>query len=130
MPGLIGRRSTGTRSGDQRWIGSRHALDSAKTATLDLDAFTKATHYPNGYLPSGLPVNAADPANVVPYTGTGVLRFLKDNHQVVVDDLGTVPSELQVALLWHGLVYTDVLPVAFTAPTGDAGGFTFEELNV
>lgn len=128
MPGLIPRRSTGTRTGDQRWIGSRHALDSAKTATVDVTAFTEATHYPNGYLPSGLQVNAADPANVVPYTGVAgeVLRFLKDNHEV---EAGV--DEIQVALLWHGLVYTDVLPVAFVAPAdGNTGGFTFEELNV
>jgi len=126
MPGFIGRRSTGTRAGDQRWIGSRHALDSAKTATLTVADFTPATHYPNGYLPSGLPVDASDPSNVAPYTGADgeVLRFLKDNHEV---EEGI--TELQVALLWHGLVYTDVLPVAFTAPA-NTGGFTFEELNV
>lgn len=128
MPGLIGRRSTGTRSGDQRWIGSRHALDSAKTATIAVSEFTRATHYPNGFLPSGLPVDGSDPANVGPYTGGAgqVLRFLKDNHEV---EAGI--TEIQVALLWHGLIYTDVLPVAFTTPaSGSAGGFVFEELNV
>ena len=123
MPGLISRRSTGTRSGDQRWIGSRHALDSAKTASLQVSAFTEATHYPNGFLPSGLPVNAADPANIVPWAGTGTLRFLKDNHEV---EAGI--TTLQVALLWHGLIYTAHVPLAgFTAPTGAAAGqFTFE----
>ncbi len=125
MPGLIPRRSTGTRSGDQRWIGSRHALDSAKTATISTANFTKATHYPNGFLPSGLPVNGADPSNVKPYTGAAgeVLRFLKDNHEV---EAGI--TLIQVALLWHGLVYTNFVPQAgFAAPTGAAAGqFTFE----
>lgn len=131
MPGLIPRRGTGTRAGDQRWIGSRHALDTAKTATVRVADFTPATHYPDGYLPSGTPVNAADPANVGPYTGVAgeVLRFLKDNHEV---EAGI--TEIQVALLWHGLVYTDVLPAGATVPTAadaaDTGAFVFEELNV
>lgn len=124
MPGLIGRSSTGTRAGDQRWIGSRHALDSAKSATVSVSQFTKATHYPNGYLPSGLPVNAADPSVVKPYTGAAgeVLRFLKDNHEV---EAGI--NEIQVALIWHGLVYSNRLPVAFTIGTpADKGAFVFE----
>lgn len=124
MPGL--RKTATSRAGDQRWIGSRHALDSARTATVDPALFTKATHYPAGYLPSGLPVNAADPKNVGPWTGGAgeVLRFLKDNHEVEAD-----VDEIHVALLWHGLIKTAYLPVAFTVPTGDAGGFTFEAGN-
>jgi len=123
MPGLIPRRSTGTRSGDQRWIGSRHALDSAKTGTVSVSTFTKATHYPDGYLKSGTPVNAADPSVLKPFTGgTGeVLRFLKDNH-----DIEAGINEVQVAYLWHGLIYTNRLPVALPDGTVASGGFTFE----
>ena len=121
MPGL--RHTATSRAGDQRWIGSRHALNNARTATLDPALFTAATHYPNGYLPSGLPVNAADPSAVAPFTGgaTEVLRFLKDNHEV---EAGV--TEIQVALLWHGLVVTEFLPVPFTIPAGYTGGFEFE----
>jgi len=128
MPGLI--RPAGTsRASDQRWIGSRHALESAITGTIRVADFTKATHYPNGYLPSGLPVNGADKSAVKPFTGAAgeVLRFLKDNHQVVVNAQGDAPADIQVALLWHGLIKTDFVPGDFTAPTGAAAGnFEFE----
>jgi hypothetical protein len=229
MPGLV-RPAATSRAGDQRWIGSRHALNNAKTGTLLLSAFTAGTHYPNGYIPSGLPVDASDPANVRPWTnasavnevqtvtitgtptggtftltfdgettaaiaynasaaavlsalealpsiqagdvtvgggpgpgtpytvtfvgglagrdipqmtatssltggttpavavttgtaGVGrTLRFVKDNHQV---EAGI--TELQVALIWHGLIVEEFLPVAFTIPTdAAAGGFVFE----
>lgn len=129
MPGLIRPAGT-TRASDQRWIGSRHALEDAITGTLAVSAFTAGTHYPDGYIPSGLPVNAADTANLAPYTGAAgeVLRFIKDNHQVVVNDAGDVPADIQVAILWHGLIKTDFLPGGnFVLGTpADAGQFTFE----
>jgi hypothetical protein len=43
---------------DQTWLGSAHATDATRTITLDTSAFTPATHYPNGYFPSGLAVSA------------------------------------------------------------------------
>lgn len=128
MPGLV-RPAATSRSSDQRWIGSRHALEDAITGTLKVADFTKATHYPDGYILSGLPVNAADQANLKPYTGAAgeVLRFIKDNHQVVVNDAGDVPVDIQVALLWHGLIKTDFLPGGnFVLGTGAADGFVFE----
>lgn len=126
MPGLV-RPAATSRSGDQRWIGSRHALDTAQTATIKVSDFTKATHYPNGYIPSGLPVNVADPANVKPYTGTGVLGFVKDNHQVILNEAGDAPTDIQVAYIWHGRIVTDFLPGGnFVLGTGAAGGFVFE----
>lgn len=41
---------------DSTWAASRHGFDTAGTGTLDVTKFTKATHYPNGYIPSGTPV--------------------------------------------------------------------------
>jgi hypothetical protein len=41
---------------DQRWLGSAHGTDSARSVTLDTSAFTSGTHYPNGFFPSGLPL--------------------------------------------------------------------------
>ena len=56
-------------SGDQSWLGSTHGLRNARTETLDISAFTPATHYPNGYIPSGTPV-AKVGGVLVPYDGT------------------------------------------------------------
>lgn len=128
MPGLT-RPAATSRAGDQRWIGSRHALDSAQTGTIKVSDFTKGTHYPDGYILSGQPVNVADPANLKPYSGAAgqVLGFVKDNHQVVLDEAGTVQADIQVAYIWHGRVKTDFLPGGnFVLGSGAASGFVFE----
>ncbi len=39
---------------DQSWLGSAHGTDATESITLDLALFVAATHYPNGYVPSGL----------------------------------------------------------------------------
>ncbi|GGL83467.1 head decoration protein [Glutamicibacter protophormiae] len=41
---------------DQSWLGSAHGTNAAQTITLDVSTFTKATHYPEGLLKSGLPL--------------------------------------------------------------------------
>jgi hypothetical protein len=56
-------------AGDQSWLGSAHAIHEARTETVDISAFTPATHYPNGYLPSGTPV-AKVAGLLVPYDKT------------------------------------------------------------
>ena len=63
-------RSESFGSGDQTWLANVPvAARDAITANLDVSAFTKATHYPDGYLPSGTAVNYADRKAVVPYVG-------------------------------------------------------------
>lgn len=39
---------------NQTWLGSERGTSSARSVTLDLSTFTAGTHYPNGYLPSGV----------------------------------------------------------------------------
>ncbi|MYR43058.1 head decoration protein [Streptomyces sp. SID5910] len=38
------------------WLGSAHGTDAPVSVTLDVSKFTKATHYPDGYLKSGIPL--------------------------------------------------------------------------
>jgi hypothetical protein len=38
----------------QAWLASRFGVDGARPITLDLSLFTKATHFPNGFIPSGI----------------------------------------------------------------------------
>lgn len=40
----------------QEWLGSAHGTDTARTITLDVSTFTAGTHYPDGFLKSGLPL--------------------------------------------------------------------------
>lgn len=117
MPELR-RRSMG-RASDQRWIGSRHALANARSSTLDPANFTAADHFPDGYIPSGTQVNAADESDLQPYTGAAgeKLRFVKDNHEVVPGDDGDGDyALLGVATIWHGSIDPEFLPVEFIAP--------------
>jgi hypothetical protein len=47
-------RSTQYQVEDHSWLGSAHGTTATDTITLDLTAFTANTHYPNGYIPSGI----------------------------------------------------------------------------
>lgn len=107
--------------GDQSWLGSTHGIANARTEILDISTFTAGTHYPNGYIPSGLPV-AKVSGVLVPYdategttTGAGILAGFVLTDQPVV---GT--ADFGVPLLDHGRVKTANLPISFTAPTAAA----------
>lgn len=54
MSGLV--KSTSYVVGDDSWLADRHGTDSTESITLDVSAFTSGTHYPNGFLLSGLPL--------------------------------------------------------------------------
>ena len=108
--------------GDQSWIGAgAHGITDARTEILDISTFTAGTHYPNGYIPSGLPV-AKVGGVLVPYdptegttTNAGVLagHILTDQPVVGTADFG-------VPLYDHGRVVVANLPIAFVAPTAAA----------
>lgn len=108
--------------GNLSWIGegAPHIAD-ARTEILDISTFTAGTHYPNGYIPSGLPV-AKVGGVLVPYdategttTGAGVLagHVLTDQPVVGTADFG-------VPLYDQGRVIAANLPIAFTAPAAAA----------
>lgn len=106
--------------GNTTWLGSSHGIENARTATMDVSTFTKATHYPNGYFPSGLIVNAASEASIKPWTGAvgeqlGFVLF-----DTVTDGVTDGPT----AILRHGIIITGKLPVALTVGSGSAAGFT------
>ena len=111
--------------GDQSWIGAgAHGITDARTEILDVSTFTAGTHYPNGYIPSGLPV-AKVGGVLVPYdptegttTNAGVLAGFVLTDQPVI--LGSTGPDFGVPLYDHGRVVTANLPIAFTAPAAAA----------
>ncbi|MCR6706558.1 MAG: head decoration protein [Cellulomonas sp.] len=118
MPGLKTETFGG---GDQSWLGSTHGIANARTEILDISTFTSGTHYPNGFIPSGLPV-AKVGGVLVPYdategttTGAGILAGF-----VLTDRKVDGTADFAVALLDHGRVRTAKLPIAFAAPTAAA----------
>lgn len=96
--------------GDDSWLGSRHAVENAESGTLSADAFDA---YENKIVPSGTPV-AVDGDLRVPYTG-------EDDQELrgfVIGDHSVAGGDKSVAVLWHGRIITDNLPVDFTVPAG------------
>ncbi|RRJ85908.1 potassium transporter [Gulosibacter macacae] len=105
-------------AGDMTWLGSSHGIRNARTEILDVSAFTKTTHFPNGFIKSGTPVAIVD-NRVVPYTvavGTttdaGVLAGFILTDQKVVGD-----ADFGVPVLDHGRINVANVPYAdFAAP--------------
>lgn len=104
--------------GDDSWMGSRHAVANARTGTLNATAFT----VDNGIVKSGTPVAEVD-GLLVPFdgAGTGGTEVLAG---FVIDDRDITAGNEPCAVLWHGRIKTENLPVEFTAPTG-ASAFVF-----
>lgn len=108
---------------DQTWLGSVHGTDAARTGTLNIATLTPATHYPNGHLPSGLPVGKI--------TATGLYGlFDKDatdgrqvlvGHTLTAQKVGT--SNVVVPILDHGRIIEANLPfpIAAEGKTSAAG---------
>lgn len=108
-------------SGDLSWLGSDHGIADGRTELLDISTFTKATHYPDGYIPSGLPV-ALVGGVLVPYdateattTGDGVLAGF-----VLTDQSTDGTEDIAVPLIDHGRVRVSKLPITFVAPAAEA----------
>ena len=116
-------------AGDMSWLGSGHGIRNARTEILDISAFTPATHYPNGYIPSGMPV-AKVGGMLVPYdategtvTGAGILAgFVLTDTRLGVAPGATAPAaeDLNVPLLDHGRVKVGNLPITFVKPAAAA----------
>lgn len=112
-------------TGDQTWLGSTHGISNARTVTLDPKQFTKADHYPDGYLRSGQPITVTGTV-AGPYVageeGGDFHGFLLTDQAVSEDDTGNIA----VPLIDHGRVTVANLPgAAFTIPDAAKDKTTF-----
>lgn len=96
---------------DQSWLGSAHGTNAAQTITLDASTFTKATHYPDGYLKSGLPLAKSGAKYVLWTTGADLAGFLFTSVRVPENTATPVGG----AIFEHGRVKTAKLPVSVDA---------------
>lgn len=120
MPGL---KTETFGAGDQRWLGSMHGVPNARSAILDITSLTEDDHYPNGYVPSGLPVAEVDGV-LVPFVGSGegandLAGFVLTDNKINGDDTQNV------ALLDHGRVKPEFLPVPFDPADTDNPHFVW-----
>lgn len=103
---------------DQSWLGSAHGTQATESVTLDTSTFTLATHYPDGYFKSGLPLGKITATGKYgPYNGAAV-----DGTETLVGFLFAAvkaPSvntvDVAGAMLVHGKVRESRLPVAVDA---------------
>ncbi|MFJ7069195.1 head decoration protein [Streptomyces sp. NPDC101115] len=117
-------------SDDQSWLGSAHGTDATETITLDTSTFTPATHYPDGYFKSGIPLGQITAGGKFgPYDNAAV-----DGRQTLVGFLFAAVQAPTVntldpsgAMLTHGKVREARLPVAVDAAgkTDVAGSIRF-----
>lgn len=108
-------------AGDQSWLGSTAHIANARTELLDISTFTPATHYPNGFIPSGTPVAKVGDV-LVPYDateGTTTNAGVLEGH-VLTDQQVVGTSDFAVPLFDQGRVRAAKVPGGFTAPAAAA----------
>jgi len=104
---------------NRAWLLSPHGTDPGTTPwiTLDVSVFTAATHYPNGYFPSGIVLGVITASGLYgPYDDTAVdgravaggILF----SSVKVPNLADLTKDVGAAMLVHGFVKKAKLPIA------------------
>lgn len=99
---------------DKSWLGSAHGTESTETGTLDVSAFDAETHYPDGFIPSGVEVALITSGDGVDLYGP-YDDALTNGQQVAagfIFDAVEIASGLDVgfALFNHGKVRRNRLP--------------------
>lgn len=120
-------RTESFNAADLSWLASGHGIWNGRTETVDISAFTAATHYADGVLPSGAPV-ALVGGVLVPYdkleatvTGAGILAgFLLNAYQITTPGASVTGPDFAAALLDHGRIKSSRVPHAFVAPVAAA----------
>jgi hypothetical protein len=110
---------------NRTWLASEHGFEVGPSITLDISAFTEADHYPDGHLPSGVVLGKISASGFYgPYDDAAT-----DGREVAAGLLKTSTSvrnssnDLGGALLVHGFVVEDNLPIASGTPGSiDAAG--------
>ncbi|WP_329168288.1 head decoration protein [Streptomyces sp. NBC_01267] len=102
------------------WLGSAHGTDAPVSATLDVSKFTAGTHYPDGYIKSGVPLGKITATGLYgPYDDAA-----SDGRQTLVGFLFTAQdvnarrvasTKVVGSMLVHCFIREAKLPVAVDA---------------
>ena len=97
---------------NRSWLGSRDGTEVTQSITLDPALFTAATHFPNGYIPSGTVL-----AKVTATGLYGPYDDSKTNGQEVAEGFLFSSTKVRVggpkvgaAIHWRGVIRTAKLP--------------------
>jgi len=111
--------STGYQVENRSWLISAHGTDPGTTPSvvLDLSKFTAGTHFPNGYIPSGIALGKVTATGLYgPYDNTAT-----DGRETAVghlfSTLGVRTGQTKVggALVVHGFIRESKLPFTIDA---------------
>ncbi|MFF9525352.1 head decoration protein [Streptomyces achromogenes] len=102
------------------WLGSAHGTDAPVSVTLDVSKFTAGTHYPDGYIKSGIPLGKITATGLYgPYDDAAT-----DGRQTLVGFLftaqdvnarGIASTKVVGSMLLHCFIREAKLPVAVDA---------------
>jgi hypothetical protein len=96
------------------WLGSAHGTDAGRSITLDVSTFTAGTHYPNGYIPSGVVLGKITATGLYgPYNnGASDGREVAAGHLLTATEVQAAATTIDVGavLLEHGIVIEAKLP--------------------
>lgn len=116
----LGHQSWTYLQGDQTWLGSEHGTTNARSVTIVTSSLTAATHFPNGFIPSGTPLaqftGGPNAGKYTVYTpggasGAGTLTgFLLDSVPI-----RNAAQDCVGALHDHGRIVTAKLPIPIDA---------------
>ena len=104
---------------DQSWLRSSHGTDAPETAVLDLALFTKATHYPDGYIKSGEPLGQVTETGLYgPYQADAT-----DGRETLVGHLFTTQAVRDGGgnVVGNILTHCKVVEARLPHPVDDAG---------
>lgn len=124
----LGLRRESYLTGDLTWLGSKRGVDSARTVTLDVSAFSAAGKVTTGnYIKSGEPLKEATvdgTKKFIPYGGTGTLAgFLLTD--ATVDPRLPATSDVVAPMLDFGRIKLSKLPSTVASNATTSGSFVF-----
>ncbi|MGV9546865.1 head decoration protein [Streptomyces ardesiacus] len=106
------------------WLGSAHGTDVPVSVTLDVSKFNSATHYPDGFIKSGVPLGRITATGLYgPYSDTAT-----DGRETLAGFLFTAQdvnarrvasTKVVGSMLWHGAIREAKLPVPVDAAGKD-----------
>ncbi|MBI2702110.1 MAG: head decoration protein [Mycobacterium sp.] len=102
---------------DRSWLVGTHGVDVTPGITLDISKFTKATHFPNGYIPSGTLLGKVTSGGLYgPYDNAAsdgrevAAGILFSSVRAIDTNTGNNLAKVGGARFIHGLVNTAKLP--------------------
>lgn len=101
-------------SENRAWLGSQHGTESNRSITLDVSTFTEATHYPDGFIPSGIVLGEIEATGLFgPFDPNAVDgRDTAAGHLFNSIPVSADATNIGAPLLDHGAVVESKLPAA------------------